>query len=94
MKSDSINLSDVQVGMLRFFAGQRDTPCGDIRTVTALLTRELLTQGTKTGRCRITELGQQVADQLGQAGNPAHPPINPPEQQRPLPSGLQRPHRS
>jgi hypothetical protein len=77
MKFDSIDLSEVQIGMLRFFAGQRDTPCGDIRTVTALLTRELLTEDTKTGRCRITELGQQVADQLDQIGKLVPPALRP-----------------
>jgi hypothetical protein len=59
-----VKLSAAQTGMLLFFAGERDQPCGDPRTTGALITRELLARDAPSARYCLTELGRQVAARL------------------------------
>jgi hypothetical protein len=60
----TIRLSEVQVGMLLFFAGRCAMPCGNSGTTDALVNRALLARDVKSARYRLTELGRQAVAQL------------------------------
>jgi hypothetical protein len=63
VKRESVELTDVQVGMLLFFAGKRDLPCGHTRTTDALIARHLVAWDADSRRLKITNLGRRIAAQ-------------------------------
>jgi hypothetical protein len=63
VKRESVELTDVQIGMLLFFAGKRDIPCGHTRTTDALIARQLVAWDADSHRLKITNLGQRIAAQ-------------------------------
>jgi hypothetical protein len=57
---ESFRLTEPQVGMLLFFAGELDSPCAEIGTTNALIIRGFLELNPANGRYEINDRGRQV----------------------------------